>query len=127
MSIDWKLISKKMGYPDSRAIITDLYGNQGLPSRPAANKITEESGEYITGGTVLKYAHLYGLEIRPRGGANNISADRGKLLALGDRTRDMTAQEIADEVGVSVTWMYNLMRQMGIKYKPGKRGKRAVY
>ena len=121
MAIDWKPIAEKMGYKDGKAVVTDLYGNKKLSSEVVAAKIRDETREYITGRTIILYARMWGLEIRPRGGANNVSPYREKLSDLEGKTETMTAKEVAAELEVSLTWAYRILKEGGFPYKRLKR------
>jgi len=124
MTTDWKPIAEKMKYQDGKGVLEDLYGKQELSSNLVADKIKALEGEYITGVTVIRYARRWGIKIRPKGGVNNVSDDREKLLALKGGTKDMTAKELAKACGMSLNWAYNLIRKMGIEFKRKSRIKK---
>lgn len=104
---DWQYLAVKLGYPNKKTMLTDLYIVQGL----SFQQISERLG--CSAWCIGRNLEVEGIEKRHKGGRNNPSNSSRKLFLLDQRAvlkREFTV--VARAAGVSTSLLYTYRKLM---------------
>ena len=104
--LEWEELAKRLGYESEKQMLTNLYEEEGLSVKRVAEKLGAGPA------TILRRLGIYGINKRPRGGANSPAKQRLKLHLMDQRLlMSQSHTETAKQLGASYSVVYKHVRQ----------------